>query len=220
MTGEGLMNTELRFVLEGITSCRGLHGRWLNTLSFLEYIGTRKILKSLPARILEETLLSHVTEEAFHSLFFKKLARKVTLHNCSFKKEELLAPKECEGYFQNLDRKAESLSNGDKILNYLYTTWIVETRAVKVYSLYNEILTEKQFSFTLNSILKDEEKHLNQVKNLIQERDSQYEIHFQELAAFEEREFGSLLGDLKKTVLYSKEKEIAPSPEMGGFDIK
>ena len=210
-----MVHTELRLVLKEITSCRRLHGRWLNTLSFLEYIGTRKILKSLPADILDETLLSHIAEEAFHSLFFKKLVRKVTLHNYSFGEEELLAPEECEGYFQNLDRKAEALSNGDKILNYLYTTWIVETRAVTVYSLYNQILREKQFSFTLNPILKDEEKHLNQVKNLIQKKDSRHEIHFQELRAFEEQEFGSLLVDLKKNVLHGGEVETTPSPEIG-----
>ena len=212
------MNTELRVVLKEMTSCRELHGRWLNTLSFLEYIGTRKILKSLPAQILNETLLSHITEEALHSLFFKKLARKVTLGDCSFGKKELLAPDECENYFQNLDRKAETLSGRDKILNYLYTTWIVETRAVRVYSLYNQILREKRFSFTLNSILKDEEKHLNQVKNLIQERDNRHEIHFQELTAFEGREFGSLLGNLKKYVFHGRKAEIPFLSETGSYN--
>ena len=102
------------------------------------------------------------------------------------------------------------------MLNYLYTTWIVETRAVRVYSLYNQILRQKQFSFTLNSILKDEEKHLNQVKNLIQARDREHETHFQELAAFEEREFASLLGDLKKNVLCSQEMKTTSSSEIRG----
>lgn len=191
---------ELRLILENIVSSRKIHGRWLNTLSFLEYIGTRKILKSLPAETLDETLLSHIAEEAFHSLFFKKLARKLTANNYSFKEEEMLAPEECENYFQQLDGKAELISSGNPVLNYLYTTWIVETRAVKVYSLYSQILREKQFTFTLNPILKDEEKHLTQVKNFIQQRDSRHEIHFQELVEFEEGEFTALLEHLKKAV--------------------
>ena len=196
---------ELQHILEKIISCQKLHGRWLNTLSFLEYIGTRKILKSLPADILDETLLSHIAEEAFHSLFFKKLARKLTANNYSFKEEEMLTPKECESYFQQLDQKAELISNGKPELNYLYTTWIVETRAVNVYSLYNKILKEKQFSFTLNPILKDEEKHLMQVKHFIQQMDSQHKIHFKELIGFEGGEFLTLLGHLKKAVFQKTE---------------
>ena len=210
-----MIPTELQLILEEIVSYRALHGRWLNTLSFLEYIGTRKILKSLPADILDEILLSHISEEAFHSLFFKKLARKVTQNNYSFREEELLLPEKCEDYFQNLDKKAESLSGGNKVLNYLYTTWIVETRAVNVYSLYNQILQAKRFPFTLNPILKDEEKHLKQVKNLIEKMDSRYEAHFQELMAFERKEFTSLLKDLKINVLQNKEGAIV-SPLMPG----
>ena len=204
-----MISTELQLVLEEVTSCQRLHGRWLNTLSFLEYIGARKILKSLPADILDETLLSHIAEEAFHSLFFKKLARKVTQNNYSFREEELLLPEKCEDYFQKLDKKAESLSSGNKILNYLYTTWIVETRAVTVYSLYNRILQTKQFPFTLNSILKDEEKHLKQVKDLIEQIDNQHKIHFQDLIAFEKKEFMSLLKDLKESVIST---EVFSSP--------
>ncbi|MCY4512689.1 MAG: hypothetical protein OXB86_03265 [Bdellovibrionales bacterium] len=208
---------ELRLILENIVSSRKIHGRWLNTLSFLEYIGTRKILKSLPANILDETLLSHVAEEAFHSLFFKKLARKLTVNNYSFKEEEMLAPEECENYFQQLDKKAELISNEKPDLNYLYTTWIVETRAVSVYSLYNKILKEKQFSFTLNPILKDEEKHLAQVKNCIQQMDSRHEIHFQELMGFEEQEFSVLLEHLKKTVFQKTEISSRTASTLGSY---
>ena len=63
-------------ILEKVTSEKALHSRWLNTLSYLEYIGTRKILKSLPAHIFGKVFLEHVNEEARHSLFFKNLAQK------------------------------------------------------------------------------------------------------------------------------------------------
>ena len=208
-----MINGKLHLILEEITSRPILHGRWLNTLSFLEYIGTRKILKSLPANILDETLLSHISEEAFHSLFFKKLIRKVTLKNCSFREEELLAPKESERYFQNLDTKSGDISNANGMLNYLYTTWIIETRAVAVYSLYNQILKAKQFPFTLNPILKDEEKHLTQVKYSIEGMDLHHQTHFQELMEFEEGEFTLFLQCLEREVFQGKaEATVSPMP--------
>ena len=203
-----MINEKLPLILEMITSRRELHGRWLNTLSFLEYIGTRKILKSLPADILDETLLSHISEEAFHSLFFKRLARKITLKNYSFREEELLIPKESERYFQNLDKRSGEVSNANEMLSYFYTTWIVETRAVAVYSLYNRILKAKQFPFTLNPILKDEEKHLIQVKDSIEEMDPRHQSHFRELVEFEEEEFTRFLQYLEREVFQGKEEAI------------
>ena len=198
--GEKTVSNQLERALNGITKCQKTHGQWLNTLSFMEYIGARKILKALPASVLNETLLGHISEEAFHSLFFKKLARKVTGGDPRFKEEDMLAEEECEGYFQNIDKKSKEISKGDVLLNYLYTTWAVETRAVCVYSIYNRILKDGGFFFSLNSVLKDETGHLKQVENSIGERDENHKLHFQELMKFECREFSSLLCALEREV--------------------
>ena len=201
--GGGFRQIEL--VLERIVSHRALHGRWLNTLSFMEYIGTRKILKSLPAEILNETLLRHIHEEASHSLFFKKLARKVSADSLRFREEEMLSPTKCNAYFQSLDRKSAELSRGNTLLNYLYTTWTVETRATAVYSLYNRILKNKKFSFSLNPVLKDEKSHLKQVKTSIEKIDTGFSPRFQELTAFEKKAFALLLQSLEREVFRETE---------------
>ena len=209
----GALSGKLKLVLKRIVSRRTLHGRWLNTLSFMEYIGTRKILKSLPAEILNETLLCHIHEEASHSLFFKRLARKVEGEDrlpaeggrC-FRKEEMLTPAEGSIYFQSLDRKSAELSGGSALLNYLYTTWTLETRATAVYLLYNRILKNAGAPFSLNPVLKDEKKHLQQVKHSIEKIDADCRARFKELKEFEEKAFSRFLQNLEKETLKPESK--------------
>ncbi len=187
-------------ILEKIVSNKDLHSYWLNTLSFLEYIGTRKMLKSLPAPILNETLLEHINEESRHSLFFKRLARKMSGKNLSFHNHEMLCPKKTENYFQQVDQEAKKISQSNTTLNYLYTTYIVESRATSVYSIYNKILENKSFSFTVNPILKEEEKHLETVIYSIRKLDPFSEQNFEELKEYEHQVYFTLLRHLEKEI--------------------
>jgi len=51
-----------------------IHARMVNTFSMLEYIGTRKILKSQDAPSMTLSLLAHIQEEIRHAQMLKKLA--------------------------------------------------------------------------------------------------------------------------------------------------
>ena len=186
-------NIEIQDFLEKIISCPKLHGLWLNTLSFLEYMGTRKMAKALPQGIFDETLLDHLSEEARHSLYFKKLANRVTKESFCFQNEELLAGEAARTYFQRLDKKAQSISGGKTFLNYILTTWLIEQRAVLVYTIYNQLLLQKKFSFSLSSLLKEEVGHLIHVKNSIREFNFNYEKTLSILKTFEEKEFQILI---------------------------
>ena len=190
-------------ILEKIVSDQNLHARWLNTLSFLEYIGTRKILKSLPAHIFDETLLEHMNEEARHSLFFKRLVKKISNKNLSFQGHEMLCPKQAENYFQQIDKQAETISRSNPILNYLYTTYIIESRATLVYIMYSKILIRNNFSFTINSIIKEEEQHLEMVMHSIRKLDPFSEQNFEELKESEHQIYFTLLRSLEAEVLKS-----------------
>ena len=195
------MNQEkLHHFLQNISKDAHTHAKFLNTLSFLEYIGARKILKSLQAPLLNETLLGHIAEEAYHSLFFKKLARKVCKKQFSFEEEEMLAGRNMESYFQSLDQKACEMTKNQKFLNYLYTTWIIEKRAVTTYKIYNQILKENKFPFTLNSILRDEDKHLEEVETTIKKQDPDHDKHFALLKNFEAKEFDKVMQSLQESV--------------------
>ena len=138
------MEDRIRNTLEKIMEKERTHGLWLNTLSFLEYIGCRKIIKSQHAKHMNFFLLSHTVEEARHSYFFRDLARQNNLEDeASFQEAYLLGGKGGEKYFQKLDRGIEDTlgaSPSKEFLNYSYTTLAVELRALDVYTIYEELL--------------------------------------------------------------------------------
>ena len=187
-------------ILEKATDDKNQHSRWLNTLSYLEYIGSRKILKCLPAHVLNKTLLEHINEEVRHSLFFKKLAQKQVQKNLGFEEHEMIAPQAASDYFQKVDHYVGKFSFNNPVLNYFYTTYIVEQRALVVYSLYNEILKRKAFSFSIQSILNEEEEHLAFVFKKIQKWDPLWETNLEEAKHFEHKKYFSLLIALEKDI--------------------
>jgi hypothetical protein len=73
------MQTQNRLedLVERIVADPALHARWLNTFSYLEYVGFRKIVKSQRAEVLTAAILGHACEEGRHALGLKKLAIKL-----------------------------------------------------------------------------------------------------------------------------------------------
>ena len=90
---------------------RRLHARFVNTLSRLEYVGVRKILKSRRSEQIDLDGLQHILDEAVHALRLKKAA--VALAGgggdsvVTFADDATLAGDAGEGYLQALDRRAE-----------------------------------------------------------------------------------------------------------------
>ena len=58
----------LESLIGAVVADRALHARWLNTFSYLEYVGFRKIVKSQRAEGLTAAILGHACEEARHAL--------------------------------------------------------------------------------------------------------------------------------------------------------
>ena len=196
-------------LLEEITSDDSIHARFLNTLSYMEYLGSRKMIKSLPSSILDKTFLDHINEETRHSLILKNLAQKLAKKNMGFKEEELIAGESAKNYFKEVDYYSFKFSFDNPILNYLYTTYSVEQRAVAFYSIYNEVLRKKGFSFSLSSILDDELGHLDSVLNEIKTKDFNWENNLDELSQFEHRKYFTLLIDMENSV-FSYEDLVSP----------
>jgi len=191
-------------LLEEIISDDSLHASFLNTLSYLEYVGSRKMLKSLPSSLLDKTLLAHIHEETKHSLILKNLAQKLSKKSMSFTKEEMLAGQAAKNYFQEVDHYSLKFSFDNPILNYLYTTYAVEQRALIFYSLYDDLLKKKAFPFSLSSILNDEVQHLDAVLNEIKQKDFNWENNIDEINQFEHKKYFSFLIELEKAVLDCK----------------
>jgi rubrerythrin len=140
--------------------------RFANTLSFLEYVGARKILKSQPEQTITSSLLSHVAEEIRHAGLFKKIALEMsgdTLKDYAL--GSLWDGKKAWSYFQGLDQAAaQLLQHPDPQLNYLLTTYGIESRALHTYKIYCDYLPSERHRKWLSGILREEESHLKETE--------------------------------------------------------
>jgi hypothetical protein len=184
-----------------------LHARWLNTFSFLEYVGFRKIVKSQKAEALSAEVLAHALEEGRHALSLKKLAMKIGGKGFdSYASEAMLCGEAAEDYFQALDHACdEALSDqGEEVrstLVYLYVTWLVEIRALEVYTAYRKALTAVPGMQALDGLLAEEEQHLSRVASELQKRDPAF--------ATRAKTFSALEAELYEKIFSAFEAEVA-----------
>lgn len=206
-------STKISLFLDAVMDDDALHTRWLNTLSFLEYIGTRKIIKSQNAAEMNLQVLEHMAEEARHALYFKRLGAKYfSSSHLSFREEDLLGETAAEAYFQALDqgvaRELEPLPPQlAKSLNYLYVTWLIEQRAMEVYEIYAEKLRARQSPMSLKMILKEESRHLEETTRDLQRLDPQWSIRQKKLLHLEKDLFEKLFENLVQSAGRVQEKE-------------
>ena len=174
----------------------------MNTLAYLEYVGARKIIKSLHSDFLTLEELKHFVEEARHAYFFKKMGeRNFTNFPATFAEENLLGGRAAKDYFQGLDHFIFNELGGDQSkLNYFYVTWSIEERAMKLYSLYDELLVAEKSSLRLTSILKEEANHLQDMKDLIKTKDGNYQIRFASFSTREGLLFDNFLNSISQSL--------------------
>jgi rubrerythrin len=146
-----------------------LHARFVNTLSMLEYVGARKILKSQRAEDISMQILGHAAEEMRHSQILKGLALQLSDGRLnSYAENHLLCGTEAKNYFQTVDYAcAGALRSGDVNKNYLLTTLLIEERAFDIYPDYEIILRDRHIPNALGSIVRDEGKHLAEMRELL-----------------------------------------------------
>lgn len=193
------LQKNLKSFLQNIIQDKSLHTRWLNTLAFMEHIGSRKIIKSQNSMALDHFTLQHISEEARHAFYFKNLAHKLSPSDCpNFEESYMIKGSSSENYFQNIDHKAEEelANSSDKnLLNYLYTTWMIEERAVVLYEFYNKLLKTNNMPFNLNFILREEDHHLKTVIQIIQQKDPDFKERALRLFKYEGAAFTSLVNE-------------------------
>lgn len=142
-----------------------LHARFLNTLSLLEFIGARKIMKSQKEELVTPSVLAHATEEIRHAQIIKKLAIKVGGKTViDYSDAALLCGTEARAYIHGIDYKAQQILNeSDSWRNYLLTTLVVEERAQEIYPYYDSALIPLGLNGPLQSIVREEVGHLEDV---------------------------------------------------------
>lgn len=179
-----------------------LHARWLNTFSYLEYVGFRKIVKSQRAEFLTAVILGHACEEGRHALGLKKLAVKLGgAEFDSYAPEVLLCGEEAVAYFQDLDKACDAAfadRSGEERgkLTYGYVTWLVERRALDVYQTYRKALGESEIARKLGGLLAEETKHLADVEALLHAGDPEFPARSKEFEAIEAALYQNFIGAL------------------------
>lgn len=164
-------NDSIPQVLQAIITNETNHALWLNTLSLLEHIGSRKILLTQSSEDTSEMILRHATEEARHALFFKKAARTIQPEfRSGYQNSSLVRGTAARIYFAKLDtlvrRNLRKVFTDEKTftyLAYLYTTTVIEKRAMVVYTAYDEILNESGSPIRLTNLILEEEGHLSEM---------------------------------------------------------
>jgi rubrerythrin len=89
--------------LEDVLGNRAKHYGWLRSLSYLEYIGYRKMIKSLGYEHLNKGAYRHLSDEIQHSFMLRELAQKYFEQDLQALFPLNLIQKISEEYFQQLD---------------------------------------------------------------------------------------------------------------------
>ena len=196
-------------LLERIVPDARLHPRFVNTLARMEYVGVRKMLKSRRAERLDLDGIQHILDEAVHTLRLKKAA--VALDSSAgdgvrtFASGDTLAGDAGESYLQALDHRAEEMltdlpADTRAEANYLLTSAAVEVRAQVFYPLYDRALKQRQAGFSVAAIMKDEDRHLDEMAAGLEAVLPEWQPRLEQLLAAEEAVFARFLGAVEQAV--------------------
>lgn len=185
---------EFHHLLNRIVQEGEIHAKWLNTLSFMENAGARKISKCEHPVLVTQIQLKHAAEEHRHAYYLKKQIGKIDPALCkTYEKEELLAPVATRQYLHALDIKAcrylqeaFQLSKEDlKYAAYLFVTYAIEVRADELYPVYQEVLTKTSSKIMVKSIILEEEGHLEEMINQLNEFSPDWNTHADHILTIE-----------------------------------
>ena len=155
--------TELAGLLDRMTADRESELEWVDLLSQLEYVGCRKIVKSVRFDAVSLDVLRHISEEASHALLLKSAAEKNGLPARSWK-DGLLGAAGWR-YFQSLDRGVEQ-QLGSADLCYALVSVAVEKRVLSLYPMYLERTKLDDVHKAVVRILAQEKRHARQFDDL------------------------------------------------------
>ena len=95
---------QIQAILENIVNDNVLHSKWLNTLSYMENAGAKKISASEHKEQVNLIILKHAAEEHRHAYYLKKQLDKLDGNLCkTYTNDELLTPNHTKFYLNALD---------------------------------------------------------------------------------------------------------------------
>lgn len=151
-----------------------LHGLWLNTLSYLENCGARKIASCEHPTAVKEEILKHAAEEFRHAFYLKTQLHRIGHSFKDYRHCYLLGGWASHHYLNILDvrtsrylRKQGASLSQTKQLAYLLVTYAIELRAGQLYPIYQSILKHHSSKVQVQSILLEEKEHLQEMEDAL-----------------------------------------------------
>lgn len=149
----------VRDFLSALVLDKPRHALFLNMLSMLEHLGSRKIMLSQMNRVMTEDTLKHLAEEARHAYFFKRHAERIAKKSLDgWTDENTLCRVPAAMYFGRLD--AGITRNVGEDAAYGWVSLIIELRACWLYAIYQKVLEKSADHMSLKSLLAEEDMHL------------------------------------------------------------
>ncbi len=167
------LQAPLQNLIEAVLSCNEKHGKWLNTLSYLENCGARKIAACEHSSMVKEEMLKHAAEEFRHAHYLKKQLNRLGVRLVDYNLSSLLGGWESMHYLNRLDlhcvRYLKQHFALEEIKEHAYTlvTYAIELRASELYPLYQQALKAWGSSVRVTSIYLEEKEHLEEMENRI-----------------------------------------------------
>ncbi|MET4080167.1 hypothetical protein ABIB40_000107 [Pedobacter sp. UYP30] len=182
-----------------------LHAKWLNTLSFMENAGAKKISASEHKEKVNLIILKHAAEEHRHAYYLKKQISKINPESCpTYANAELLSPANTKYYLHALDiavcrylKEKFNLSGYDlKFAAYLFVTYAIEVRADELYPIYQDILDRSNSKVNVKSIILEEEGHLEEMIKQLATFSKDWKQYADDVIAIEQALFQNWTKDL------------------------
>jgi len=139
--------------LDEATSDAELEHSWVEMLSQLEYVGCRKMLRSLSWEDVDLKILKHIQEEAQHAYLLKLALGKKGMGSWGQNPLGELG----WDYFSGLDESLTQLDTDE--VPYALTSWAIEQRALAVYPAYLARTTNPDIRRAVRTVLAQEEHH-------------------------------------------------------------
>ncbi|KMQ68524.1 hypothetical protein ACM39_08450 [Chryseobacterium sp. FH2] len=186
------------------------HAKWLNTLSFMENAGARKISACEHPAKVDLIQLKHAAEEHRHAFYLKKQIGKLNPEYCkTYENNELLASIATKQYLHSLDIKACKYLQKVCKLNkeelkyaaYLFVTYAIEVRADELYPVYQDILTKFSSKIMVKSIIVEEEGHLEEMINQLNGFSDNWKIHAENIQEIEQELYKKWIAAIQEEVL-------------------
>lgn len=207
-----LKESHIEDLLTDIVQDSSMHAKWLNTLSYMENCGARKIAKCEHPTKVKEEMLKHASEEFRHAHYLKSQIARVTSEKLDdYSLHNILGGHASLHYLNALDVSVCRYLKGVEGLTltqareaaYLLVTYAIELRAGMLYPAYHKVLKTAKSPVTVMSILLEEEEHLKDMERELAQIPGSAEM-IKKACSFEEtlcKEWLSKLSIYKKVVV-------------------